>query len=330
MSDSSPTGSPSRSDECRIQGWTAPEDAACRALQGSHTPYPYNQATLAHQQQASLDTSFSQPFHFTGQANTMDTMAEAGPSSSWPGSHMHGADFAAMPLGGDQYQGATSYGASARGGPNICFAPYSSGSWQPSLGTTHAETSGIPPVRNASTDAEFPTLVQGWAPPNVRRSLSYGHGSASSLAAVPSMHQANPTADLLPRSGTASPADARPPGGSGPLGGEITGERCRWGGECQVIITDRSASGINRHLRECHVQPWDDRARGYCQWEGSTCSKKLLFYFGFGKHIASVHIRSTASHASAMDDPRVRDELVLDRCNERRVLHTHMLSSRED
>lgn len=73
------------------------------------------------------------------------------------------------------------------------------------------------------------------------------------------------------------------------------GERCRWGEGCQAIITDLSASGINRHLRECHVQPWDDRARGYCQWEGSTCNKKLLFYFGFGKHIASVHIRSTAS-----------------------------------
>lgn len=148
---------------------------------------------------------------------------------------------------------------------------------------------------NASYDAGFQTTVRGWVPPHVRRSLSYGHGSSSSFASVPWMHQANPAANLLPRSSTAPPADVRLPGGSGLPGDEIAGERCRWAGECQAIITDLSASGINRHLRECHIQPWDDRARGYCQWEGSTCSKKRLFYFGFGKHIASVHIRSTAS-----------------------------------
>lgn len=92
MSDSSPTGSPSRSDECRIQGWTAPEDAACRALQGSHTPYPYNQATLAHQQQASLDTSFSQPFHFTGQGehSTMVVSGNAMKPTRIPHSQHHG------------------------------------------------------------------------------------------------------------------------------------------------------------------------------------------------------------------------------------------------
>ena len=146
---------------------------------------------------------------------------------------------------------------------------------------------------STSYHPNFPTAVQSWALPNVRRSSSYGHGGSPPFASGPSTYQGNVANNLLPRSSTAPPADIRSAGSSS--SGGAVGEQCRWGGQCQTIITDLTASGINRHLKECHLQPWDDRLRGYCQWEGSTCNKKLLYYFGFGKHIASVHLRSTAS-----------------------------------
>ncbi|KAH9835254.1 uncharacterized protein C8Q71DRAFT_110164 [Rhodofomes roseus] len=166
------------------------------------------------------------------------------------------------------------------------------GGWQPPLNQNYDQMSddlAMGPSYDPTLDSAWPS----WEPAIMRRSWSYGQGDSLPFRSVPPMYHPHASSDLLPRSNTAPPMDMRRSGCS-PSGGPV-GERCRWGGQCQTIITDLTASGINRHLKECHVQPWDDRTRGYCQWEGSPCSKKVLFYFGFGKHIASVHVRSTAS-----------------------------------
>ncbi|KZT70486.1 hypothetical protein DAEQUDRAFT_209241 [Daedalea quercina L-15889] len=218
-----------------------------------------------------------------------------GPSAAWMRHpHAHGADLA-MPLGAgvEQYQGPTNYGGNTTSGANINLTPDFAGGWQPSLRPDYDITPDALGLGSTSYDPNFPTTAQTWAPANIRRSLSHNHGRSSPFASGSSMYQAKSATDLLPRSSTAPPVGMRSPGGSS--SGGAVGERCRWGGQCQTIIVDLTASGINRHLKECHLQPWDDRSRGYCQWEGTTCSKKLLYYFGFGKHIASVHLRSTAS-----------------------------------
>lgn len=86
----------------------------------------------------------------------------AGPSTGWTGSHIEGAEFAAMSLGVNQYQGITSYGTNTTGGyeggrsssepctyaltilsPDVRLAPYSDGGWQPTAGTTYAGNADI-------------------------------------------------------------------------------------------------------------------------------------------------------------------------------------------
>ncbi|KZT70487.1 hypothetical protein DAEQUDRAFT_764652 [Daedalea quercina L-15889] len=69
---------------------------------------------------------------------------------------------------------------------------------------------------------------------------------------------------------------------------------CQWGQRCGVALNDLTAAGIARHLKEYHVQDWDNRARGRCEWNGSPCTNTTMFYASFGKHIASVHLGATA------------------------------------
>lgn len=73
---------------------------------------------------------------------------------------------------------------------------------------------------------------------------------------------------------------------------------CRWGSSCGVNLTDLSAAGIAWHLKRHHfhrtTSSWNYRARGVCQWQldsGHSCGTDL-FHEGFGKHIASVHLKS--------------------------------------
>ncbi|KAH9926728.1 uncharacterized protein B0H18DRAFT_331103 [Fomitopsis serialis] len=305
---------------CPIQGWTAPEDANRRALSISRTAPPNNASIFTDQPQATsipgpqslsfpgygeypgaIDASSMNSFAPARRANeygglfTAPTVPTAlgmpGSSGTWMDPHMPSADFAST---SNLNHGLADYVSSGAdmGRTGSTVIPM-----QPSMRADYGQTIDDFGIRHGmphDSDQLFDTFTgPGWAPANVRRSLSYGHGDPPPFRPIPSMYQPHAGGDLLPRSSTAPPTDVRPSGG--PMSGGPVGERCRWGGQCQTIITDLTASGINRHLKECHVQPWDDRMRGYCEWEGSPCNKKLQFYFGFGKHIASVHIRSTAS-----------------------------------
>ncbi|KZT10302.1 uncharacterized protein LAESUDRAFT_419855 [Laetiporus sulphureus 93-53] len=73
--------------------------------------------------------------------------------------------------------------------------------------------------------------------------------------------------------------------------------KCKWGGNCDIELDDLTPTGINRHLKDHHYYPseWDARCRGACQWQGSPCSSVPdMYYSSFGKHIAAVHLGSTA------------------------------------
>ncbi|PCH39729.1 hypothetical protein WOLCODRAFT_23582 [Wolfiporia cocos MD-104 SS10] len=76
------------------------------------------------------------------------------------------------------------------------------------------------------------------------------------------------------------------------------GVDCKWGATCGHHLANPNAGSIGRHIREYHfhehISPWQDRARGPCQWwdNGGICGKMVL-YGGLGKHVATVHIQST-------------------------------------
>ncbi|EPS92441.1 hypothetical protein FOMPIDRAFT_1101102, partial [Fomitopsis schrenkii] len=72
---------------------------------------------------------------------------------------------------------------------------------------------------------------------------------------------------------------------------------CRWAG-CRVPLHDGSVAEVKRHLREVHHTGWVDCPSGVkdvCLWEidGVVCGRSLDVK-SFAKHIASVHLRSTA------------------------------------
>ncbi|KZT10300.1 uncharacterized protein LAESUDRAFT_711526 [Laetiporus sulphureus 93-53] len=72
---------------------------------------------------------------------------------------------------------------------------------------------------------------------------------------------------------------------------------CSWDGTCGVTLDDLSPAGITRHLKEHHFQgvPWHNKDRGLCKWVDwdGKCDRELN-HASFGKHIASVHLKSTA------------------------------------
>lgn len=75
----------------------------------------------------------------------------------------------------------------------------------------------------------------------------------------------------------------------------VTNERilCRWSNNCFVELGDISSMGISRHLRECHFpQPYDAKSAAVCCWGG--CDGIPITQGALGKHIASVHLKSTA------------------------------------
>ncbi|KAH9835255.1 uncharacterized protein C8Q71DRAFT_110185 [Rhodofomes roseus] len=74
---------------------------------------------------------------------------------------------------------------------------------------------------------------------------------------------------------------------------------CAWGSDCRIPLDDLSPSGISRHLKEHHFRdqsaPWHPKNRGHCKWwEADGVCNKDLNYASFGKHIAAVHLQSTA------------------------------------
>ncbi|OBZ77432.1 hypothetical protein A0H81_02357 [Grifola frondosa] len=79
---------------------------------------------------------------------------------------------------------------------------------------------------------------------------------------------------------------------------EDSGVECRWGEGCGIRISNPKACKINTHLLRYHFQgstPFETkRFRGMCEWDGCTSPHKM-FYHSFGRHIATVHLGSTAA-----------------------------------
>ncbi|CCM04336.1 uncharacterized protein FIBRA_06508 [Fibroporia radiculosa] len=79
---------------------------------------------------------------------------------------------------------------------------------------------------------------------------------------------------------------------------QCTHTPCLWGnGTCRIALDDLSPSGLTRHLKAFHfntgANQWDNKRRGMCAW-GSHCDAQEMNFESFGKHIAAVHLRSTA------------------------------------
>ncbi|KZT10456.1 uncharacterized protein LAESUDRAFT_644420 [Laetiporus sulphureus 93-53] len=75
---------------------------------------------------------------------------------------------------------------------------------------------------------------------------------------------------------------------------------CCWnGGSCGVALDDVTPAGILRHLKAFHSggQPWNGKARDMCRW-GDMCENGEMNLDSFGKHVACVHLRSTARPCS--------------------------------
>ncbi|KZT63839.1 hypothetical protein DAEQUDRAFT_733388 [Daedalea quercina L-15889] len=97
--------------------------------------------------------------------------------------------------------------------------------------------------------------------------------TTSSPSPSPPVHQ---TSDLLPD----------------PAAEPLYLANCEWN-DCPILLDDTSPAGIQRHLREWHLNdpqhPWNKSRRGHCQWAGS-CGKEMA-YASFGKHVSYVHLR---------------------------------------
>ncbi|KZS99989.1 uncharacterized protein LAESUDRAFT_578296 [Laetiporus sulphureus 93-53] len=81
---------------------------------------------------------------------------------------------------------------------------------------------------------------------------------------------------------------------------------CQWNG-CGILLQDNAAGGCTRHLKDFHLQPWNGTMTARCLWlvhrpapppgippppHHNFCYRQIK-YANFGKHIASVHFRST-------------------------------------
>ncbi|KAI0944868.1 hypothetical protein AcW1_001696 [Taiwanofungus camphoratus] len=83
-----------------------------------------------------------------------------------------------------------------------------------------------------------------------------------------------------------------------PSASDAPGARCLWGPvRCNVPLFDLTPGGIRRHLKQHHFDQgasWENRRRGGCAWgHGGRPCEKDLNYASFGKHVASIHLRST-------------------------------------
>ncbi|KAH9928994.1 hypothetical protein B0H21DRAFT_712078 [Amylocystis lapponica] len=73
--------------------------------------------------------------------------------------------------------------------------------------------------------------------------------------------------------------------------------RCEWDrGSCGgILLDDLSPAGIMRHLKDYHYRPWDGKQRVACVWGTNGCRSDPIVLENIGKHVASVHLKSTQS-----------------------------------
>ncbi|KAL6303270.1 hypothetical protein BKA93DRAFT_715348, partial [Sparassis latifolia] len=74
------------------------------------------------------------------------------------------------------------------------------------------------------------------------------------------------------------------------------GTSCHWDGGCDVMLNDITPSGIEFHIREVHLRGnWNRQIRGVCTWVvGDRPCGRTMMHGGYGKHVASIHLQSTA------------------------------------
>lgn len=138
---------------------------------------------------------------------------------------------------------------------------------------------------------------------NVPMGSFYSTGETAATQAGQRRSSSSPTTPTTPvrrRSPTGSirsiPAsDPRPPSSRQPRSSSRT--PCCWGGFCGTKLDTLPIAAISHHLKEAHIDrnAWDGRARVVCQWSsgGSPCGMEM-YYDNIGKHIAAVHLGSTA------------------------------------
>ncbi|KZT09404.1 uncharacterized protein LAESUDRAFT_696172 [Laetiporus sulphureus 93-53] len=74
---------------------------------------------------------------------------------------------------------------------------------------------------------------------------------------------------------------------------------CCWE-TCTAVLDDVTPAGITRHLKDRHLDTWKAHQVGRCRWRvpngvpanHGLCNRDMK-YASFGKHIASVHLKST-------------------------------------
>ena len=103
--------------------------------------------------------------------------------------------------------------------------------------------------------------------------------------------------------------------------------QCRWA-RCDDVLSSGSVAAVKQHLREVHHTGHADcpsGVKGHCEWEfeGNACGR-LLDVKSFAKHIASVHLRSTAVRCADCGTPIGRADSLnrhrRDHCTARRDL----------
>ncbi|KAL6303253.1 hypothetical protein BKA93DRAFT_345798 [Sparassis latifolia] len=74
---------------------------------------------------------------------------------------------------------------------------------------------------------------------------------------------------------------------------------CTWEGGCGARLDDVSPGGLTRHLQQWHITGrWEQQQAGRCKWsngKGYDPCDRPMSQGSYGKHIASTHLRLTAS-----------------------------------
>ncbi|KAI0938632.1 hypothetical protein AcV5_000270 [Taiwanofungus camphoratus] len=195
-----------------------------------------------------------------------------------------------------QMQGHAPLSSSIHAQPNIPFLMHNSQqvvcSSAVTMGTDDSQLSATPsPVFNDRTIFD-PQLVSTPATSPIRGSHHHHHrNEASSSVAHYDPHVFGSPSNTPPRPAAVQSVASYDTVGRVP---------CCWGEPCcGVLLDDVSPAGIARHLKDFHfdaaTRPWSNKNCGPCEWWDleSPCPREMN-YASYGKHIASVHLRSTA------------------------------------
>ncbi|KAI0944870.1 hypothetical protein AcV7_001556 [Taiwanofungus camphoratus] len=151
-------------------------------------------------------------------------------------------------------------------------------------------TSGLQPVQQQSVPQYYQSTAGGYVA---------GFNTAPAASSTPSaFYPSSPVHHSSIGYSHPAPSYSQPPPRTSTLAYPPQRTPCLWdGGSCGVTLDDVSAAGIIRHLKAYHfdhvTNPWGNRKRGRCRWD-TYCRSEEMNYESLGKHIAEVHLGSTA------------------------------------